>query len=74
MKVHYTYASLGDEVAQHPIWLLKSFEATLSTKWKEWLEKYWYNKTLTNPEYRFLLEELLDRVSEKSKDGLHHQE
>ena len=31
VKVAYLYTSLGDEVAHHPHWLLKSFEATLST-------------------------------------------
>ena len=53
VKVAYTYASLGEEVARQYIWLLKSFKATLSTKWHDWLEKYRYNKTLDNPNYHF---------------------
>ena len=52
-RVAYTYASFGEEVARHPIWLLKSFEATITPKWCDWLEKYRYSKTLSNPNYKF---------------------
>ena len=46
VKVAYTFASLGEEVARHPIWLLQSFEATITPKWHEWLEKYRHSKTI----------------------------
>ena len=46
IKVAYTYASFGEEVARNPLWLLKSFEATITPKWRDWLEKYRYSKTL----------------------------
>ena len=69
VKLHYTYASLGEEVARHPIWLLKSFEAIITPKWRDWLEKYRYSKTLANPNYKFSLEELLDKITEKSRES-----
>ena len=47
-KVQYCYASLGEGVAQHPIWLLQSFEALITPKWKDWLEKYKHSKTMEN--------------------------
>ena len=66
--MEYTYASLGEEVARHPIWLLQSFEATITPKWHDWLEKYRHSKTMVNPHYKFCLEELLDKISEKSRE------
>ena len=66
--MEYTYASLGEEVARHPIWLLQSFEATITPKWCDWLGKYWHSKTISNSHYKFSLQELIDKVSEKSRE------
>ena len=55
-------------VAQHPIWLLQSFEALITPKWRDWLEKYCHSKTMLNPQYKFSLQELIDRVSEKAHE------
>ena len=55
-------------MARHPIWLLQSFEATITPKWCDWLEKYRHSKTLANPHDKFSLEELLDKITEKSRN------
>ena len=67
-KVEYCYASLGEEVARHPIWLLQSFEATITPKWRDSLEKYRHSETMSNPHNKFSLQELIHRVSEKSRE------
>ena len=56
-------------MARHPIWLLKSFEATITPKWRDWLEKYRYSRTIANPNYNIALEELLDKITEKSRES-----
>ena len=66
VKVEFCYANLGEGVATHPIWLLQSFNALITPKWREWLKKYRHSKTISNSQYKFSLQELIDKVSEEA--------
>ena len=63
-----TLTNSGDGKSRSSTNMLKSFETTLSNKWKHWFQKYTYSRTMNNADHRYTLQEFLDKVTEKTKD------